>query len=159
MKKNTKFVTEGAVIAAIYVVLTWISNIFGLSSGVIQFRVSESLAACAIFTPSAIPGLFVGCILSNTLFGGLGLIDVIFGSIATLIGTFFTYKLRKYPYHALIPPILSNTLIVPYVLYYYGLEKMIWVSHITVFIGEFVTCGILGAMLYQAIKKTNIFHL
>ena len=91
-------------IAALYVVLTWVSDLFGLARGVIQFPLSESLYSIAIFSPSAVLGLFVGCILSNTLFG-LGLYDIIFGSIATLIGAFFTRKLRKNPVIALIPPI------------------------------------------------------
>ena len=156
MKKNTKFITEGAAIAAIYVVLTWISNIFGLARGAIQFPLSESLYAVAIFSPPAVLGVFVGCILSNILFG-FGLYDIIFGSIATLIGAFFTYKLRKRPYLALIPPILSNTIIIPFVLRFTGASNdALWILAGTIFIGEFVTCGILGAILYQTLEKTKI---
>jgi len=158
-RKSTRYLTEGAMVAAIYVVLTWLSSIFGLARGVIQFPLSESLYAVAIFSPAAVLGVFVGCILSNILFG-LGLYDIIFGSLATLIGAFFTYKLRKRPYLALIPPILSNTIIIPFVLRFTGAsDDALWFLGGTIFIGEFVTCGILGAMLYQAIKKTNIFHL
>lgn len=155
MKKNTKFITEGAVIAALYVVLTWLANLFGLSSGVIQVRISEALYAFAIFMPSAVLGLFAGCILSNILVGGI-LVDVIFGSIATLIGAFFTYRMRKTPYLALIPPILSNAIIIPPILKFgYGFEGSVWFFVLTVGIGELISCGVFGAMLYMALKKTK----
>ena len=153
MKKNTQHLTQGAAIAALYVVLTFVSNAFGLSSGVIQLRISEALYALAIFTPSAVLGLFVGCILSNILVGGI-LIDVIFGSIATLIGAFFTYKLRNRPALALIPPILSNAIIIPPILKFaYGFEGSIWFFVLTVGIGEILSCGVLGYLLYLTIKK------
>ncbi len=156
MEKNTKFITEGAVIAALYVILTWLSSVFGLSSGVIQLRFSEALYALAIFMPSAVLGLFVGCILSNILVGGI-LVDIIFGSIATLIGAFFTYKLRKHPYIALIPPVLSNAVIIPPILKFgYGFEGSVWFFVLTVGIGELISCGVFGAVLYFAIKKTNV---
>ena len=156
MEKNTKFITQGAIVAALYVVLTMLSNAFGLSSGVIQLRISEALYAIAIFSPSAVLGLFVGCLLSNILVGGI-LVDIIFGSIATLIGAFFTYKLRKYPICALIPPILSNAVIIPPILRYgYGIEGSIWYFALTVGIGELLSCGILGAILYAALKKAKI---
>ena len=155
MKKSTSYLTQGAVIAALYVLLTMLSNAFGLSSGVIQLRISEALYALAIFSPSAVLGLFVGCILSNIFVGGI-LIDVIFGSIATLIGAFFTYKLRKYPIYALIPPILSNAIIIPPILRFaYGIEGSVWYFALTVGIGEFLSCGVLGYLLYQALNKIN----
>ena len=156
MKKSTSQLTQGAVIAALYVIFTLLSNAFGLSSGVIQLRVSEALYAIAIFSPSAILGLFVGCLLSNIIVGGI-LIDVIFGSIATLIGAFFTYKLRKYPFYALIPPILSNAIIIPPILKFaYGFEGSVWYFVLTVGIGEFLSCGVLGYFLYLALKKTGL---
>lgn len=153
MNKTTKHLTMGAMIAALYVILTLLSNAFGLSSGVIQLRISEALYALAIFTPSAVLGLFVGCLLSNIFVGGI-LIDVIFGSIATLIGAFFTYKLRKNPIYALIPPILSNAVIIPPILRFaYGIEGSIWYFALTVGIGELLSCGVLGYLLYLALKK------
>ncbi|MBR4720799.1 MAG: QueT transporter family protein [Clostridia bacterium] len=153
MEKNTQHLTEGAVIAALYVVLTLASNAFGLSSGVIQLRISEALYALAIFTPSAVLGLFVGCILSNIIVGSI-LIDVIFGSIATLIGAFFTYKLRNRPILALIPPILSNAIIIPPILKFaYGFEGSVWFFVLTVGIGELLSCGVLGYLLYLSMKK------
>ena len=83
--KNTKtlYLTRGALIAALYVVLTEISAILGISSGVIQFRLSEMFAVLPLFTPAAIPGVFIGCFISNIITGGV-IWDVVFGSIATL---------------------------------------------------------------------------
>ena len=153
MQKNTKFITEGAIIAALYVVLTWVSSLLGLSSGVIQLRISEALYALAIFMPSAVLGLSVGCILSNLLVGGI-LVDVIFGSAATLIGAFLTYKLRKSPYLALIPPILSNAFIIPLILKFgYGFEGSVWFFALTVGAGELISCGVFGVILYLALRK------
>ena len=68
-KKSALFLTQAAMIAALYVVLTYIANLFGLASGVIQIRLSEMLCILPVFTPAAIPGLFIGCLLSNILTG------------------------------------------------------------------------------------------
>ena len=108
-------------IAAIYVVLTYVFAPF--SFGEVQVRISEALTILPVFTPAAIPGLFIGCLIGNIL-GGAILPDIIFGSIATLIGAFFTWKLReKSPYLAPVPPIIANILIVPFVLRYgYGVS-------------------------------------
>ena len=117
--KNTMFLVQAATIGAIYVVLTLLFA--PLSYGEVQVRFSEALTILPYFTPAAIPGLFVGCILSNLL-GGAIPVDIIFGSIATLIGAVFTYKLRgSSKWLAPLPPIVANTVIVPFVLYYgYG---------------------------------------
>ena len=118
--KKVTFITQAALIAAIYVVLTYIFAPF--SFGEIQVRISEALTILPVFTPAAIPGLFVGCLLGNML-GGALLPDIIFGSLATLIGAFFTWKLRNaHPFFAPVPPIAANTVIVPFVLRYaYGI--------------------------------------
>lgn len=159
MKKNSiRFTVYSAVIAALYVSLTLISNAFGLASGVIQVRLSEALTILPIFTPAAIPGLFLGCILANIITGSV-VLDVIFGSIATLIGAVFTYYLRRFRILPLIPPILSNTIIIPFILaYVYKFEDSIGYFMITVGMGEIISCGILGFLLGEALKKrTNIF--
>lgn len=154
--KNTKQLTQAAIIAALYVILTMVSRLFGLDSGVIQVRFSEALCILPCFTPAAVPGLFIGCVLSNILAGAV-VWDVIFGSLATLIGAFFTAKLKTHPILATLPPILSNTLIIPFVLSYaYGFEGGIPYFMLTVGIGEILSCGILGAILYTAIKKSGI---
>ncbi|MDO5448945.1 MAG: QueT transporter family protein, partial [Clostridia bacterium] len=135
MNNRTSIVVQGALIGALYIILTVISNMFGLASGVIQIRLSEALTILPIFTPAAIPGLFVGCLISNIITGCMPL-DVIFGALATLIGAYGTYLLRKRRMLASIPPILANTIIVPWILsLVYSFEGSIWYFTLTVFIG------------------------
>jgi len=159
MKKKTHFLTQAALIAALYVVLTLLAAMLGLASGTIQIRLSEALTVLPALTPAAIPGLFVGCILGNLLSGGLPW-DVVFGSLATLLGAAGTYLLRKksqwlYP----IPPILANTLIVPAVLIrVYGIEDAYWFLALTVGIGEGIAAGVLGMLLCSAVKGTKLFQ-
>lgn len=111
--KKLVFICQAAVIAALYVVLTYVFSAF--ASGVIQVRVSEALTILPAFTPAAIPGLVIGCLLSNTLTGCV-LLDIIFGSVATLIGALGSYALRRHTWLVPIPPIVSNMIIVPFVL-------------------------------------------
>lgn len=147
-------IAQGGLIAALYVVLTFICSALGLSSGAIQVRFSEALTILPYFTPAAIPGLFVGCFLSNLL-TGCAIWDVILGSIATLIGAFFTRKLRKLsPWLAPIPPIVSNMIIVPMVLkFVYEIPMAIPFMVLTVGIGEIISCGVLGMILLFFLKK------
>lgn len=155
--KKTNFLLHGAAVAALYVVLTAVSALAGLSSGVIQLRLSEALCVLPVFMPEAIWGLFAGCIISNTLTGAM-LPDIIFGSIATLIGAVGTYLLRRKKYLPLIPPIAANTLIIPFVLKYaYGFSGSVFYFMATVAAGEILSCGVLGALLLKSIKKHNIF--
>ena len=159
--KEAKFITQAAVIAALYVVLTFAADMFGLSSGAIQVRFSEALTVLPFFTPAAIPGLFLGCLLSNIICGGV-IADIIFGSIATLLGAIGTYAIRKKlpDWCACIPPILANTLIIPFVLAYaYGVEDGIPYLMLTVGVGEIISCGILGIILLKLLKqyKNQIF--
>lgn len=152
MKNYVLPMVQAAMIAAIYVVLTFVANAFGLANYAVQVRFSEALTILPYFTPAAIPGLFIGCILSNIL-TGCALPDIIFGSIATLIGAVLTRMLRKNKWLAPIPPIVSNAIIVPFVLLYaYGI-KPLWLSFITVTIGEIISCGVLGMLLLFALKK------
>ncbi|MCR5503075.1 MAG: QueT transporter family protein [Lachnospiraceae bacterium] len=170
MKLSIRNITYGAVIAAIYIVLTYIVNLFGLANGAVQVRLSEALTILPYFTASAIPGLFIGCLLSNVL-TGCALPDIIFGSLATLIGAIVTYYLGRHrsektlfghsvsEYLAPVPAILSNTLIIPFVLKYaYGIVPL-WFSFVTVFAGEVISCGILGLVLLFALKRyPGLFH-
>lgn len=158
MKKNlsgrtrTASITQSAIIAALYIVLTFIANTMGLANYAIQVRFSESLTILPYFTASAIPGLFIGCLLSNLL-TGCAIPDVIFGSLATLIGALVTHALRKYKWAAPIGPIVSNAVIVPFVLLYaYGIQPL-WFSFVTVTIGEIISCGLLGMILLSALQK------
>ena len=158
MKKiDVKTLTIGGAIAALYVVLTLVANAFGLASGAIQVRLSEALTILPCFTAAAVPGLTVGCILANII-TGCALWDVVFGSLATLIGAVGTYLLRKKPLLAWIPPVLSNAIIVPIVLQkVYGVPDSFWYLMLTVGAGEVIACGILGLLLYKALSKTKIF--
>ena len=150
--KSLLFMAQGAMIAALYVALTYVFAPFSFRE--VQVRISEALTILPVFTPAAIPGLFIGCILGNFM-GGAVLPDIIFGSLATLIGAFFTWRLRNaHPFLAPIPPILSNTLIVPFVLRYaYGVELPLPIMMLTVGIGELISCGVLGLLLYYALRS------
>ena len=152
--KKANYVTKAAIIAAVYVVLTEISTLLGLSSGVIQVRFSEAMTVLPFFTPAAIPGLFVGCIISNLLAGG-ALLDIVFGSVATLLGALGTYAFRRYSmYLAPIFPIASNTLIIPWVLkLVYGFEGTVLFFTATVFAGEVISCACLGIPLMILLRK------
>ncbi len=155
--KRVMFLTHAAVIAALYVVLTMIANAMGLANYAIQVRFSEALTILPFFTPAAIPGLFAGCLLSNLLTGGI-VLDVIFGSLATLLGAVGTYLLRRSKWLAPIPPIAANTLIIPFVLSYaYHFEGSIPYFMITVGIGEVISCGILGMTLLNVLQKYAVF--
>ena len=158
--KKVLMITQAAMIAAIYIVLTCFINAFNLASGAIQVRISEALTILPFFTPAAIPGLFVGCLLSNIITGCMPL-DVIFGSLATLMGALGTYALRKYKWLAPISPILANTIIVPFILsYVYHFEGSLPYFFVTVGIGEVLSCGVLGMILLFALQKhaSHIFH-
>jgi uncharacterized membrane protein len=156
--KKVAFLTQAAIIAAVYVVLGVAFAAFG--KGAIQVRIAEALTILPLFTPAAIPGVFIGCLLSNVLSGAI-LLDVIFGSLASLIGAIGTYTLRKCrPILATLPPILANTIIVPLILRYgYGDPLPIPFMMLTVGIGEILSCGVLGILLYTALKpmKAHIF--
>ena len=152
--KKTLFVAQAALIAAAYVVLTVVFAPFSFRE--IQVRISEALTILPAFTPAAIPGLFVGCLLGNIL-GGAAVPDIIFGSLATLIGAFFTWKLRSFhPLLAPVPPIAANTLVVPFVLRYaYGITLPIPLMMLTVGIGEVISCGVLGMLLYYVLRRNE----
>ena len=157
--KKVLRITQAAMIAAIYVVLTVFISAFNLASGAIQVRISEALTILPVFTPAAIPGLFLGCLISNLVTGCMPL-DVVFGSLATLIGACGTYTLRKHKWLAPLPPIIANTIIVPFVLrYVYLAEGTIPFFMLTVGIGEVISCYLLGSILHRVLDryKEHIF--
>ena len=151
--QRIKLICQGGIIAALYLALTLLANALGLANYAVQVRFSESLTILPYFTSAAVPGLFVGCLLSNIL-TGCALPDIIFGSLATLIGAVSTYMLRnKSKWLAPLPAILSNAIIVPFVLLYaYGIEPL-WFSFVTVTAGEIISCGVLGMLLLNALRK------
>ena len=156
---NTLYLTRGALIAALYTVLTYVASLFGLSSGVIQFRISEALCILPLFMPEAVIGLFVGCFLSNLLTGAV-IWDAVFGSVATLIGALCTRAMRFLPekskWLATLPPVISNAVIVPFILMYaYGAPNSYFYLMLTVGVGELVCSTILGTPLYYTLKKSK----
>lgn len=153
ISKKTRFLAHASIIAALYVVLTYLATLLGLSSNAVQIRFSEALTVLAAYTPAAIPGLFIGCFLSNIFAGGV-IWDILFGSLATLLGALGTYALKKHKYLAPLPPIIANTLIIPFVLRYaYGAPGSIGYFMLTVGAGEVISCGILGILLITAVNK------
>lgn len=155
MKHSVLYITHAAAIAAIYVVLTLFINAFNLANGAIQVRISEALTIMPAFTPAAIPGLAIGCLLSNTL-TGCHILDIVFGTVATLIGAIGTRLLRKTRFILYLPPILSNALIVPVVLKYaYGIGDAYWYLVLTVGAGEIISAGVLGFIVRTVINKNR----
>ena len=152
-RSKTQKLANAGMIAAMYVVLTWIANLAGLASGTIQVRLSEALTILPVFTTAAIPGLTVGCVLANLL-TGCAAWDVAFGSFATLIGAIGTRLMKNKPLLAWIPPVVSNAVIVPIVLIkVYGVPDAWWYLVLTVGAGEIIACGVLGLLLWRALKN------
>lgn len=155
MKKKSKalFLSQSAIIAALYVVLTLIANAFGLANYPIQLRFSEALTILPYFTPAAIPGLFIGCIISNLL-TGCALWDILLGSLATLLGAIFSYKLRKWKYIVPLPPVFFNILFIPPMLtFVYQFQGSFLYFVLTVGIGEIISCLLLGLPLLLVLEK------
>lgn len=159
MNKNssvTMKITVAAAIAALYVVLTMLFA--PISFAAMQVRIAEALTILPMFTPMAILGLFLGCLLANLL-GGAVVLDVVFGSIATLIGAVGGWMLRKNRWLVPIPAIAANTVIVPLVLKYgYGVDLPLLLSALYILVGEILGCFVLGEMLATALlKREQIF--
>lgn len=157
-----KFICHASLIAAIYTVLTFVSSLLGLSSGVIQVRFSEALCILPLFTPAAVPGLTIGCLVSNLL-TGCAPMDVLFGSLATLAGAVGAYLIGKCMKNSkntalkiavALPNVISNTLIIPWVLkLVYHFNDSVWYFTLTVGIGEIISCIVLGLPLLYALEK------
>lgn len=159
MNKNssvTMKITVAAAIAALYVVLTMLFA--PISFAAMQVRIAEALTILPMFTPMAIPGLFLGCLLANLL-GGAVVLDVVFGSIATLIGAVGGWMLRKNRWLVPIPAIAANTVIVPLVLKYgYGVDLPLLLSALYILVGEILGCFVLGEILATVLlKREQIF--
>lgn len=158
--KQVLFMVQAAMIAAIYVALTFVSSSMGLASGTIQVRISEALCILPAFTTAAIPGLWLGCLMANLLTGGI-LVDVLFGSIATLLGAVGTYFLRKHKFACTLPPVVANMVIVPLVLRYgygfiteyHGIDWSLPFNAVTVGIGEIITCVVMGGVLLRILLR------
>ena len=150
--KKVTFIVQAAVIAALYVVLTFVANALGLASHTIQVRFSEALCILPVFTPAAIPGLWIGCLLANLLTGA-----VIYDVAAVC-----TYLLRNHKIACTFPPVIFNMIIVPFVLvyaygipavYFHGVNVTIPFNAITVGIGEVISVCVLGSILMRVLAK------
>ncbi len=165
-KSKILWITQAAMIAAIYTVLTIFISAFNLASGAIQFRISEALCVLPFFTSAAVPGLFIGCLLSNFLTGAM-LPDIIFGSLATLLGALGSYALRKHKFLVTLPPVVANAMIIPFVLRFVYMPDVRYVFHgidlalpfyaLTVGIGEVISVCILGSVLRKALEPFRQF--
>ncbi len=159
MKKSSLYLTRAAMIAALYVALTYLSFALGISSGAIQFRLSEALCILPIFMPCAVIGLSVGCLIAN-IFTGAAIWDMIFGTLATFIGAVGARLLRSLPkkllWLATLPTVIANAITVPLVLIYaYGAEDAYLFILLTVTLGELVCASVLGTILCLSLKKTR----
>lgn len=165
-KSKIQFIITGALIAAAYAGLTYLSNVFGLAYGPIQLRVSEVLTVLPVFTPAAIPGLTVGCFIANI--GSFNAVDLIFGTAATLIASIMTYffrniKFKDLPLLAIFPPVLVNAVIIGFEIAWFFLPEgySFWgfvISGLEVGLGQLIVCYVFGIPFYLAVKKYRIFE-
>lgn len=153
--KNTKFIVQAAIIGALYATLTIL--LAPISYGQLQVRVAEALTILPVFTPAAIPGLFIGCIVAN-LYGGYGIVDIVFGSLATLVAAYLTHKVSK-RFLAPLPPVIINAIVVGFILYYVSHLPLV-ITIVWVGLGEAIACYGLGypLMLILDKYKTRIFR-
>ena len=160
--KKSRFLAHGALIGALYVALTHLQNalIPGSATWAIQFRASESLCVLALFTPAAIPGLTIGCLLFNISFAGALPLDFLVGSFATLLATAGMYALRRltikgYPLLSMLLPAISNALLIGWELTVY-IGGGFWLNALYVAIGELAVLLSLGTALYYALRARNL---
>lgn len=155
--KRVLYIAKAGMIAALYVVLVLVFR--PISAGSVQVRIAEALTILPFFTAAAVPGLTIGCLVANIL-SGLHILDIIFGTLATLIGAIGTRLLRKYKLLAPVSPIVANSLIVPWVLIKaYSIESAYLLLVLSVGIGEILSCGVLGLGLLFLLNKYSIPHL
>ena len=157
MKRNTRFLTQSAIIAALYAGLTWLQNLLlpGSASWAIQFRASEALCILAFFTPAAISGLSIGCLLFNLTFAAALPLDFLVGTLATALATGAMYGLRKYPWVGFAMPALFNAVLVGWELDVY-IGGGFWLCAMQVAIGEVAVLYILGSALYYTIRGRKL---
>ena len=161
MKFAIRKITLSAVIAALYAALTLL--LAPISFGPVQCRVAECLCILPLFTPYAIPGLFLGCLISNII-GSMGMIDIVFGSLTTLVAAILTYKLKKNVYISLIPPVILNAIVVGGYLSFIMSESGFSLAGFAVFalqvgLGQLVSCFGLGLILLFYLKKSRLTKL
>ena len=163
MNRNAKYITSGALIGAMYVALCYLQNalIPGSASWAIQFRAAEALCVLAFFTPAAVPGLTIGCLLFNISFAGALPLDFLVGTAATLVACWGMYLTRKvtikgYPLLGMLMPAVANAVLVGWELTVY-IGQTFWLNALYVAIGEVTVLLVLGTALYYSLKKTRLF--
>ena len=154
---NAKYIAKAAIIAATYIIITWIFAPISFGHNIFQLRISEALTVLPMFTGAAIPGLFIGCVLSNLFFGGLGMIDLVFGSLSTLLAAYLTYKLKnKGKLVALIPPVVINALVVgTYLKFLLFADTSVFVTIGYTFLGQLGACYLIGIPFAYTLEKHN----
>lgn len=162
-KKSTLFLTQAAVIAALYIALTYISSAMGLAYNSVQFRLSEILTVLPVFTPAAIPGLTLGCLIAN-LSSPFGIIDMVCGTLASFLAAVVSYALRKVTFKSIpvlstLPPVLFNAVIIGLEIWYLEGKSagIFFISALQVAAGQVVMCIIAGILFIRAVQKTRVF--
>ena len=157
MKKHTRHMVHAAIIAALYVVLTHFQNLLlpGSATWAIQLRLSEALCVLAFFTPAAIPGLSVGCLLFNLTYAAALPLDMVVGTLATYLAAQGMWLLRKYPLPALLLPAVTNAFLVGWELSVY-IGGAFWVNAAYVAAGEAIVLLVLGSVLYTAMRARKL---
>ena len=159
---STRQIALAGIIAAIYTVMSLLSSVFGIAYGPIQCRFSEALTVLPFFFPEAIPGLFIGCVVTN-LMSTVGPLDIIFGSLATLLAALWTHRMPN-KWLAPLPPVICNAVIIGAMIAWYevGFTSAFWrmfaFNALTVGIGEAIACYVLGLLLLQVISHTPGLH-
>ena len=158
MRNNTKYLARAALIAALYAALTYLQYFLfpHTTSMAVQFRISEALCVLALFTPAAIPGLTIGCLLFNIVFAGSLPLDWLVGSLATLLAVWGMWKLRRFPWLTYAFPAITNATLVGWELTAYFPENTFWFNALCVALGELGVLYTLGALLAGVIRKRNL---
>ena len=164
-RSRIRYWTHAAIIAALYAVLTHLQNILipNSASFAIQYRLSEALCVLALFTPAAIPGLAVGCLVFNLTFAAALPLDFLAGTAATVLATVAMWKLRAvtfrgYPLPAMVMPALTNALLVGWELTVY-IGGGFWFNALCVAVGELVVLFVFGSALYVTMKRRRLDKL
>ena len=159
-KSKIRYLATAGIIAALYAVMSYFSSVFGIAYGPIQCRFAEALCVLSFLTPAAVPGLFLGCLVSNLL-SPYGALDIIFGSLATLLAALWTQRCRR-KWMAPLPPVICNAVIVGAVITVQQVSgELFWgtfaYNALTVGLGEALSCYVLGGLLLSQLPKTNLF--
>ena len=151
--RNTRFLVQASLIAAIYTALCMILHPISFGFAGIELRVSEALTLLPVITPAAVPGLFIGCLLSNLL-GGATMLDVVFGSMTTLVAALITRLWRKRPALAELPPVLLNAVVIGALLRYaYGVAMPLWLCMLSIGLGQLAACYGIGLPLMRMMRR------